>query len=118
MKFNDIVDYGSNSITRFFRNDKDTMLKQTTFYDDKALALNDKIRKSGILENHTSNIFDEHAHDTRALISCPSVEQWELFKKQEPEVMKNLYSKDRDERMSAVKAIGLLHPSWLVYYRN
>jgi len=77
----DIIDKSSNSLTRLFRNDKDTMIEQTTFYDDKALAQNQRIRDSGMLHNGVSRLHDKDGSDYRAVISCPSVDQWELFKK-------------------------------------
>lgn len=88
---------------------------KTTFHDDAALRQNERIRSSGMLEKGRLGLHDNE--DIRATISCPSVTQWNIFKKKFREVYKMLNSRDESERMSAVKRIQIIHPDWIVQER-
>jgi len=89
---------------------------QTTHYDDAALARNERIRNSGILEKAKLEL--HHNEDLRAAISCPSVAQWNQFNKEHPELEGLLNSKQEYERLKAVDTISLCHPDWVLMVRN
>ena len=113
--YKDIINVGANSITRFYRNDKETMLKDTTFYDDGSLDQNSRIRSDGMLEKGNLGLHD-HAN-YRMVFSIPSVEQYNHYKLENPEDYKLLMSKDETERMRGAKRLQLLHPQWVVMER-
>ena len=113
--YKDIINVGANSVTRFYRNDSDTMLKDTTFYDDKSLDQNARIRSDGMLEKGTLGLHDDASY--RMVFSIPSVEQYNHWKYQNPEDYNLLMSKTEHERMRGAKRLQILHPDWVVMER-
>ena len=111
MKF---LEAGANHITGTQVEDGKLHIK-TTFYDDASLARNERIRSSKILEKAKLSL--HHNEDIRAVISVPSVAQWNLFNKEHPELSGLLNSKQEYERLKAVDIISLAHPDWILMTR-
>lgn len=88
---------------------------KTTFFDDNSLEQNNKIRLSGMLEKAKLNLHENE--DIRAAISCPSVQQWNIFKKKHADTYRLLNSREEVQRMKGVSELQLLHPDWIVYNR-
>ena len=93
---------------------------RTVFEDDAALAKNRRIRDSGMLNKGQLGIHDDA--DMRAVISCPSVEQWRLFQRDHADIYKSLTTRgqstqDDADRMKGARQLQLLHPAWVVYTR-
>ena len=88
---------------------------QTTHFDDAALARNERIRNSGILDKAKLQL--HQGEDIRGAISCPSVAQWNRFKKDNPEFNGLLNSSLEHERLRAMDMVSLHHPDWVVYTR-
>jgi len=88
---------------------------KTTFHDDYSLAINNKIRMSGMLDKHKLGLHENE--DTRAIISCPSTMQWGLFKKKHRETYDLITANTEVERMKGVRQIQLLHPDWVLMVR-
>ena len=88
---------------------------QTTYYDDEALARNDRIRNSGILDKAKLELHQNE--DIRGVISCPSVDQWNQFNSQHPEVKELLDSPYEHERLKALDVISLHKPAWVLMQR-
>jgi len=110
----DVIDVGSNSVTRA-RSEDGLFYVHTVFNDDKALAQNRKIEGSGMLDKGKLGLHDDE--DIRMVISCPSTEQWMLFKKKHPETYKLIKSTIEHERMKGARQLMLLHPAWVCYSR-
>lgn len=87
----------------------------TEFYDKGTLTQNERIRRSGMLDKGSLGLHDNA--DLRMTISCPSVTQWNYFKKDYPDVYKLLMSRDSQQRMSGAKQLQILEPSWVVQSR-
>lgn len=88
---------------------------KTTFYDDESLNQNDRIRNSGMLDKAKLGVHQDE--DVRMAISCPSVVQWNTFKKKNSATYKLLMSCNETERMRGAKQVQILHPDWVVYER-
>ncbi len=88
---------------------------ETTFHDEKSLENNQKIKHSGMLKNHTLGLHDNE--DTRAVVSCPSTMQWNIFKSKHRETYKLILSKIEAERMKGVRQLQLLEPDWVLMTR-
>lgn len=91
------------------------LYSQTTFVDDKTLAHNRKLRDTGFLDKGKLGLHDDA--DIRLVISCPTSEQWVLFKNQNPETYKLLVSKVEHERMKGARQVSLLEPEWITHTR-
>lgn len=91
------------------------LFAKTTFHDDAALQRNKDIADSGMLEKGTLGIHDDA--DFRAVISCPSVFQWNLFKRDYPDLMEAIEHGPEQAMRSAIKRLSILHPGWVVYDR-
>jgi hypothetical protein len=111
----DVICYGSNSKT-IGKSEDGKFYVQTTFYDDAALHRNNDIRLSGMLNKGKLGLHDNE--DIRGVISCPSVEQWNIFKKKHKPTMDLLNSKDESTRMKGFKQVEILEPNWVVYSRT
>lgn len=109
-----VVHVGTNSISRGIVEDG-TFNLQTTYYDDKSLNQNSRIRNSGVLNNSKLDLHE--GEDVRGVISCPSIEQWNLFKKVNPTTYKLIHSTLEHERVKGLKEVSLLHPAWIVQLR-
>ncbi len=68
----DVIDVSGCVVTRALTQG-DEFIVATTAYDDAALEKNHVLRQSGILKNHKLSLHENE--DTRAVISCPSIEQ-------------------------------------------
>lgn len=88
---------------------------ETIFMDDKALDQNSRIRNSGMLDKGKLGLHDNE--DIRAVISCPTVEQWNLFKKNNPITYSLIKSPEEHMRMKGIAALSKLEPAWVVYTR-
>ena len=88
---------------------------ETTFFDDESLAQNRRIADSGMLDGGKLGLHDDE--DIRFVLSCPSVEQWNLFKKKYPDIYKALMSRDEKARMVGARRLSLLKPAWVIYSR-
>jgi len=110
----DVIDVGSNSVSKA-RSEDGRFYIETTFYDDAALQRNSEIRKAGFTEKMTLGLHDNA--DVRGSFSVPSVEQWNLYRKNNPEVYALLHSKLEHERMRGLKKIYTCHPEWFLNQR-
>lgn len=88
---------------------------RTVFNDDVALERNKQIRAAGLINKAKLNLHDQE--DIRMVISCPDTLQWSLFKRDFPDIARNLHSKCETERMSACKQLQILHPEWVLQER-
>ena len=111
----DVFDVGSNSLTQG-RSENGLFHVHTRYFDDVALQRNRDIAASGMLERSKLGLHDNE--DMRGVISCPSVEQWNQFKKKNPDVYALLTSKQEHDRVRAVQLIDILHPDWVIYSRQ
>ncbi len=87
----------------------------TTFNDDAALEQNERIRRSGMLDNGKLGLHDDE--DIRFVISVPSNLQWEMFKRKHLETYKLIVSRIEAERMKGCKQLQILEPAWVVMER-
>lgn len=92
----------------------------TIFHDDEALNQNDRIRSSGMLEKGTLGLHENE--DYRAVISCPDMIQWTIFKKKHLETYRLLTKKgtsqdDEVDRRKGITQLEILHPAWVIYKR-
>ena len=92
-----------------------TFYTHTTHYNDAALARNQRIRNSGILEKAKLQLHDNE--DVRGVISCPSVLEWNIFNNEHPELKGLLNSTHEHERLKAMDIVSLHHPDWVLYTR-
>ena len=93
-----------------------TTYTHTKFYDDAALEKVKQLRKDEIMAKAKLGVHDDA--DMRMIISCPSVIQWNFFKRDYPEIEKRIHSKDEAERMKGCREIEILHPEWVVMHRR
>ena len=114
MKSADITHVGTNSIQRAVVEDG-TMFFKTTYYDDAALQRNDDLRKANVLDRGKLGLHGNE--DIRMTVSCPSLEQWNLFKKRHGETYDLLMSKNEPMRMKGARQLQVLHPEWVVQSR-
>ena len=114
LKRSDVVAVGSNSITQA-RSEDGLFYVHTEYYDDVALERNKQIASSGMLANMKLGLHDDE--DVRMVISCPSTDQWILFKRKNPETYKLLVSTIEAERMKGARQLQILHPAWVVQSR-
>ncbi len=105
---------GTNGI-REYKFDGTDMHVKTTFRDDKSLDINERIRRSRMLEKGTFGLHDNE--DVRLVISCPSTMQWAVFRKKYPDVYSSIISTDEQVRMKGAYQLQLLHPDWVVMSR-
>ena len=110
----DIIHTGTNSISRLIT-EGDKGYIHTIFNDKKSLDQNSRIRNAGLLDRGTFDLHDNA--DVRMVFSCPSPEQWNLFKKKNQATYDLLMSKLEHERMRGAKQLQLLHPEWCVMER-
>jgi len=115
LKNADVVDVVGNSVTRA-RSEAGKFYVEQTFYDDMSLEQNQRIRNSKMLERAKLGLHDNE--DIRGVISCPSTEQWMIFKKKHTETYKLLTSKLEAERMKGLRQVSLLKPAWVIYDRQ
>jgi len=87
----------------------------TVFDDDMSLANNKRIRNSNLFDKPKLAIHENE--DTRYIISCPDVFQWNLWKNKYKEEYKQLTSSEESERMKGARALALMHPEWLLFSR-
>ena len=109
-----ILDVGPNQVQRTAIED-DRFYVRTTFFDDAALARNNQIRNAGMLDKGKLGLHENE--DIRIAISCPSTEQWMLFKRSHPDVYTMLNAKDEPTRIKGAWQLKLLHPEWIVMDR-
>jgi hypothetical protein len=114
-----VIDVGSNSVTTA-QLDGNKLYVHTKFYDDLALAKNRKIQNSGALDKAKLGLHDDE--DIRLVVSCPSHEQWSLFKRKHPDVYALLTTRggsvDADQsRMKGALQLSLLEPEWVIQTR-
>ena len=88
---------------------------KTQYFDKESLAINDRIRKSGMLNKAELGLHDDA--DIRMAISFPSVVLFSAFKKKHPDIYEMLHSKDEAVRMRGAKQLQLVHPEYCVYDR-
>jgi len=105
---------GTNAIQREGWEDGDYWC-ETTFYDEKSLEQNQKIKNSGMLHKGKLGLFDNA--DIRMAISIPSTMQFSIFRKKHHETYKLLTSKDEAEMVKGMRQISILEPDWIVYER-
>ena len=101
--------------TRLITQD-DTLFVHTVFDDDEALKRTKALRDSELLNRSKLSIHD--GADNRFVFSCPSVFQWNLWKKKNPEDAKHLFGKDEQLRISAAHRLSIEHPDWVVMART
>lgn len=115
----EIIGSGSNSVIDG-RSEDGKFFVRETFYDDKALEKNHRLKLSGVFQKPTLGLHDDA--DTRAMISCPSAGQWEVFKKKHFDTYKLLTTRgqsdqDNADRMRGFKQLQILHPGWIIFER-
>ena len=110
----EVLDVGSNSIERALAEDGKLWI-HTTYHDDAALERNKQIRSAKLMEKAKLSLHEDE--DVRMVVSCPSVSQWNLFKKQHGETYDLVMSTLEHERMRGARQLQLLHPEWVVQSR-
>lgn len=88
----------------------------TKFHDDAALEKVKRLRDEHVLAKATLGVHDDA--DMRMIISCPSIVQWNYFKRDYPEVYERISSTVEDTRMKGCRELEILHPEWVVYFRR
>jgi len=101
-------------VTRVAREDG-KLYHKTTFHDDATLAHNRKVADAGLIDNMALGLHDDA--DVRMVISCPTPEQWNIFKKENEETYKLLTSRLEHERMRGARLVSLLKPAWVIQTR-
>ena len=114
LKSADVTHVGTNSIQRAVTEDGKLHF-HTTYHDDSSLQRNDDIRKAGFLDKGKLGLHENE--DIRLVVSCPSVGQWNLFKKRHGETYDLLMSKNEPMRMKGARQLQVLHPEWVVQSR-
>lgn len=109
-----IIHQGSISTSQYIEEDGKGYVK-TTFNDKHALDKNARLRSMDAFNRSKLDLHD--GEDVRMSISCPSAEQWALFRKQHSQSYALLTSKDEAERMRGATQLQLLHPAWVIYSR-
>lgn len=84
-------------------------------HDDHALEKVHRLRSSQILDKAKLGLHENE--DIRLAISCPSVVQWNRFKRENPDIATMLRSRDESERMKAARMILILQPTWVAQSR-
>jgi len=115
----DIIDRGTNSVTRA-KTEDGKLYVHTHFADDKSLDQNERIRSSGMLDKHKLGLHDNE--DTRMIISCPSNEQWAVSQRLYPDVHALLQTRGQEvqddlDRMKGARQLSILFPEWVVMSR-
>lgn len=87
----------------------------THFDDDHALERNKQIRNAGLIDRAKLQLHE--GEDIRMVISCPDALQWTYFKRDYPDIYKDLNSRVEAERVSACRRLQILHPEWVVQER-
>jgi hypothetical protein len=93
----------------------DKLFIQATYFDDVALERNKQIRNAGFLDKGKLGLHENE--DIRLAVSCPSVEQWNRFRRLHPETYELLMSKNEALRMKGARQLQLVHPEWVVQSR-
>ena len=92
----DVVHRGTNSVATAHLDDN-KLYVHTEYFDDAALERNRQLRNAGILDKGKLGLHENE--DIRMAFSCPSLEQWNRFKKHHPETHALLTSTVEAERM-------------------
>ena len=111
---NDLIHIGTNSKSRVITQG-DTLYVHSIYDDKQSLDQNSRIRNSGMMDNGQLSLHNDA--DIRMSISCPSVEQWTVFKRKHSGSYQLLMSSKEEERMRGAKQLQILHPEWVVYSR-
>ncbi len=111
---NNVIELNDQYLTTAIVED-DKLFVHTTNFDDRALDQNERIRSSGILDKGKLGLHGDE--DIRMAISCPSVVQWNTFKKKHYDTYKLITSRLEDERMKGCKQLQILEPAWVVMER-
>lgn len=113
-RLDNIADVSGITVTRMGHEDGKLCVHRT-FHDDYALEKAKRLRESNIMAKAKLSLHDNE--DIRFAISCPSTEQWILFKRDHRDTYKLLTSRHEQERMKGARQIQLLHPEWVVQER-
>ena len=92
-----------------------TLYVHQTYYDDASLERNKQIRNSAIMDKLKLGLHENE--DVRMAISCPSLMQWNRFKKLHPETYALLMSNREEERVRGARQLQILEPAWVVQSR-
>lgn len=87
----------------------------TQFHDDEALEKIRRLRDSEILQKAKLGLHE--GEDLRAAFSFPSVMQFNLFKKKNPEIWALINSPSETERIRGSGKLAILHPEYVVQQR-
>tara|TARA_R110000868_G_scaffold364240_2_gene627101 strand:+ start:1195 stop:1515 length:321 start_codon:yes stop_codon:yes gene_type:complete len=104
----------SNHVTHI-KTEDGNLYANTIFYDDAANEKTKRLRESELLSRAKLSVHEDE--DIRFSFSIPSVFQYNLFTRDNPETFKLMQSKVEHERMRGAKQFQLLHPEWCISAR-
>lgn len=108
-----VVDIDRFKKTELIRDDSDESGRyffHTTYFDDGHLQRNKRIRLEGLMPRHKKLPLQEGSTAAYAF-SIPS-SQWSLLRRDFPDIVAGLESRDVEENMKAARRLLILHPEW------
>lgn len=110
-----LIDAGNN-VSQELHTDahiKDRQVFRTVYHDDEALRKNERLRREGLMVRGTKlPMFD--GQEVQYAFSIPTVEQYHRMKKDYPDLMQALVSKDASIRIPAARRFAIMKPEWCV----
>jgi hypothetical protein len=114
LRKSEIIDRGSNSLTRVGV-EGDDFIVHRRFFDDGALDTNRKIRNE--IEHAKMKLGLHDNADVLGSFSVPSLDQWNLYRKNNPDVYALLHSKQEHERRRGLLRVYADRPEWFLTKR-
>ena len=111
----DVEKSGDTSIIQRVVREDGKLYHHTRFEDDAALAKARKLADSGLIDKMALGLHDDA--DVRMVINCPTTEQWNIWKKENPEDYRLLTSRLEHERLQGARRLSLMHPAWVIQSR-
>jgi 1,4-alpha-glucan branching enzyme len=103
-----------NSITQIYRPDHDESGKytfHTKILNDHILERNKRIRLESLMTKGKSIPLLEAGVEYAFSIAS---EEWGFFKRDYPDIVAGIRSKDEEERFKAARQLQILHPEWVI----
>lgn len=111
----ELIGVGQNSKTELIRDNHDESGRyyfHTTYYDDAYLERNKRVRLEGLMESNQAVPLDDGKNATVSHAFSIPPDQWGVFCREYPDIVKGLESKDPEECQKAARQMLILHPEW------
>jgi len=109
----EVIGFGRNSVTEIIRDNHDESGRyyfHTTYHDESHLERNKRIRLEDLMPKHKKVPLYEGATISHCFSIPP--DQWSVFARDYPDIVKGLESRDPEECMKAARMLQILHPEW------